>query len=74
MANLAEQKIRRELGQKIKAFRAKTKMTQEDFSSKIGITQKYLGHIEQGARSPSLSLIVKMAKELEVQVWELFKF
>lgn len=74
MANLAEQKIRRELGQKIKYFRSKSGKTQEEFSSDLKVTQKYFGHIEQGARSPSLSLLIKIAKELNVEIWELFKF
>ena len=73
MANLAEQKVRKELGQNIKLLRSKMGKTQDELSSDLKITQKYLGHLEQGARSPSLTLIVKIARELSVEVWELFK-
>lgn len=68
MANLAEQKVRKELGQNIKLLRSKMGKTQDKLSSDLKITQKYLGHLEQGARSPSLTLLVKIARELSVEV------
>lgn len=74
MANLAEQKVRKELGQKIKFFRSERKMTQEKLSGEIGVTQKYLGHVEQGVRTPSLSFLIKIARKLNIELWELFKF
>lgn len=74
MSSLAEQKIRKELGLKIKELRKNSKLSQEDFSESLKITSSYLGFIEQGIRSPSLSLLVKIAGKLGVEVWELFKF
>ena len=73
MSSLAEQKIRKELGFKIKELRKNLKLSQEDFSESLKITSSYLGFIEQGIRSPSLSLLVKIAGKLNVEVWELFK-
>lgn len=74
MSTLAEQKVRKELGSKIKELRKNSNKSQEDFSESLKVTSSYLGFIEQGIRSPSLSLLIKIARELKVEIWELFKF
>lgn len=74
MSTLAEQKVRKQLGNKIKELRNKTKMSQEQLSEKIRVSSSYLGFIEQGIRSPSLSFLMRIAAKLNVEIWELFKF
>ena len=73
MSSLTEQKIRRELGGKIKEYRTDAGLTQEELSDKMQVTQTYLGHVEQGIKTPSLSFIIKVATKLKIELWELFK-
>lgn len=74
MSSLTEQKIRRELGGKIKEHRTDAGLTQEQLSDKMQVTQTYLGHVEQGIKTPSLSFLIKVATKLKIELWELFKF
>jgi len=74
MSSLIEQKVRKELGRKIKEYRTTAHLTQDELSNKIQVTQTYLGHIEQGIKTPSLSFLIKVASRLKIELWELFKF
>lgn len=74
MSSLIEQKIRKELGRKIKEYRTVAHLTQDELSGKVEVTQTYLGHIEQGIKTPSLSFLIKIASRLKIELWELFKF
>lgn len=72
MSTLSEQKVRKQLGSKIKELRKQANITQEKLSESVKVTSNYLGFIEQGIRSPSLSFLAKVAKKLKVEVSELF--
>lgn len=75
MSSLTEQKIRKELGTKIKEYRNHSGLTQEELSEKINSkSASYIGHVEQGIKTPSLSFLIKIASKLKVELWELFKF
>lgn len=74
MSSLIEQKVRKELGRKIKEYRATAHLTQDELSNKVQVTQTYLGHVEQGIKTPSLSFLIKIASRLKVDLWKLFKF
>lgn len=73
MSSLIEQKVRKELGRKIKECRNAAHLTQDQLSSKMQVTQTYLGHVEQGLKTPSLSFLIKVASRLKIELWELFK-
>ena len=72
MPSLTEQNIRKQLGQKIKEYRNLSKLTQAELSSKMQVTQTYLGHVEQGLKTPSLSFLIKVATKLKIKISELF--
>lgn len=74
MSSLIEQKVRKELGRKIKEYRSAAHLTQAELSNKVQVTQTYLGHVEQGIKTPSLSFLIKIASRLKIQIWDLFKF
>lgn len=74
MSSLTEQKVRKQLGSRIKELRKQSGLLQEDFSESLKVTSNYLGFIEQGIRSPSLSLLIRIAAKLKVELCELFKF
>lgn len=48
--------------------RKEKKMTQVDFARKAGISTNYYASIEQGKNSPSLDVITRIAKELDVSL------
>ena len=64
----------RRLGGSIKILRKKSKMTQERLAEGVGVTPKYIQYIESAKRVPSLKLLYKIARSLEVKVKDLFPF
>ena len=64
----------RNLGARIKEERKSRGLTQELLAEKLQITPRYLSRLEVGQQSPSIETLVKLAKVLEVELHELFKF
>lgn len=62
------------MGKKIQKLRKAlpNNISQEDFASQLGISRVYIGFIEQGRESPSLKLLMKIARKFGVKVEELF--
>lgn len=60
------------LGRKIQKLRKDQNLTQEALADKLGISRVYMGYIEQGRESPSLKLLMKMARRFDVKVEDLF--
>jgi len=67
-----EYKTRKILGKKIKHLRKLQRLTQEDLAETVGLSSTYIGHIEQGRKSPSLEAITRIAKVLKVKIKDLF--
>jgi putative transcriptional regulator len=57
---------------RIKEFRAKFNMTQEDLAKKVGVRRETIVFLEGGKYNPSLNLAYNVAKTLETTVDELF--
>ena len=74
MPSLEEQKIRKLLGRRIKELRNRAGLTQEELGAIIHKDTAYVGHVEQGIKTPSLSYLIKVAGRLNIEIWELFKF
>ena len=74
MTTLAEQKIRKQLGGKIKELRTSKKETQESLAASINSSKDYVSHVESGIKSPSLGFLVKIANKLKIDLQEFFKF
>ena len=60
------------MGQKIQKLRKEIKFTQEELAHEMNISRVYMGYIEQGRESPSLRLLMKMARKLKVKIEDLF--
>jgi len=60
------------LGKKVQKLRKQKGLTQEDLAHELGISRVYMGYIEQGRESPSLKLLMKMARKFGVSVEDLF--
>ncbi len=60
---------------KIKEFRKKLKMTQEELANNVGVTRQTINALEQGRYNPSLELAYKIKKALKAKsIEDLFKF
>ena len=59
---------------RIKEFRAKYNLTQEDLARKVGVRRETIVFLEQGKYNPSLLLAHRVAKALKTSVEELFIF
>ncbi len=56
----------------IKFLRTQRSLSQSELASKIGVTRRHIAFIESGERTPSLGLTLKIARELGVEVGEIF--
>jgi putative transcriptional regulator len=59
---------------RIKEFRARYDLTQEDLARKIGVRRETILFIEKGKYNPSLKLAHDIAKALQTTIDELFIF
>jgi len=59
---------------RIKEFRAKYDMTQEDLAKKVEVRRETIVFLEKGKYNPSLKLAHDIAKVLKTTIDELFIF
>lgn len=59
---------------RIKEFRAKYDMTQEDLARKVGVRRETILFLEKGKYNPSLKLAHDIAVALKAKIEELFIF
>lgn len=64
--------ILEQFGAKVRKYRLKKKLSQENFAELAGLHRTYIGQIECGKRNLALKNIAKLAKALNVSVKELF--
>ena len=57
---------------RIKEFRARHGLTQEDLARKVGVRRETIVFLERGKYNPSLMLAVKVARVLGSSVDEMF--
>jgi len=63
-----------QLGKRIQAIREKRGITQEQLEEKAGINAKYISAVECGQRNVTIKTLDKIAKGLDVELYELFLF
>ncbi|ALQ68909.1 transcriptional regulator [Bacillus cereus] len=59
---------------RIKEYRAKSNMTQEDLAKIVGVRRETISHLEKGKYNPSLQLAHDIAKALHSTIDEIFIF
>ncbi len=59
---------------RIKEFRARYSLTQEELAKKAGVRRETIVFLEQGKYNPSLQLAYEVAKVLKTSIDELFIF
>lgn len=57
---------------RIKEFRAKKNMTQNELAEKVGVRRETIVFLEQGKYNPSLKLAFDVAKALDTKIEEVF--
>ncbi len=57
---------------RIKEYRAKFDMKQEDLAKKVGVRRETIGNLEKGKYNPSLVLAWNIAKVFQVSIEEIF--
>jgi putative transcriptional regulator len=57
---------------RIKEFRARYDLTQEDLAKKVGVRRETIVFLEKGKYNPSLLLAYNVAKALNTSIEELF--
>lgn len=62
-----------QLGQIIRAKRECQNLTQVDLASKCSVDRNYIGMVERGERNPSYLSLIKIAKGLNIPVYQLIK-
>lgn len=58
---------------KIREYRAKTNMKQEELAALVGVRRETIGHLENGKYNPSLKLAFDIAKVFNTTVEDIFQ-
>ena len=67
-------KIRLHFGQRLKELREAKNLTQEDLAAIVGVHQTYIGKIETGKANPSLLLMYKLTRAIDITLYDFFVF
>jgi putative transcriptional regulator len=59
---------------RIKEYRARLSITQDDLAKKVGVRRETIVFLEQGKHNPSLRLAHDIAKVLHARIDDLFMF
>ena len=65
--------ISKKFGQRAKVIRLKQGLSQGDIAKRLNVHRSYISSIERGIRNPSLKVIQRIAKALEVPMEKLIK-
>lgn len=71
---LSKKELTTEVGKRIKKWRVKRNMSQEELAHRAGIYRTYVGHLENARYSPSAYILYKITKALGVKLRDFFDF
>ncbi len=63
---------RRAFGDRVRLRRAERELTQEQLAERAHVHRSYLAAVESGLRNPTLDVIVKISRGLDMPVSHLF--
>ena len=58
--------IRHRLGKNVRRLREEKGWSQEDYADRAGIHRTYVSDIERGRRNPTVTVVERLAKPLDV--------
>ncbi|MDZ7291828.1 MAG: helix-turn-helix domain-containing protein [candidate division KSB1 bacterium] len=64
--------IKKQFGARLRSLRVQKGLTLEDLADLSGLHSTYIGSVERGERNISLEAIERLAKGLQVEIFELF--
>ncbi len=67
-----DNEIKNFFGKKVKEYRERFHLSQEDLSEKLGITQRQVSMIERGLSFPKLGTLNKLSKVFDCDITDLF--
>ena len=67
-------KVAQNLGSRIRTYRLKKGISQEELAFKSSLSTTYLGQIERAEKSPTVETLDKVANALDVSIYDLFLF
>ena len=59
---------------KLREYRARDKLSQEELARKVGVRRETIGNLENGKYNPSLKLAMDISKVLATPIESLFFF
>jgi transcriptional regulator with XRE-family HTH domain len=65
--------VQKRVGQNLRRLRAERAVTQEDFATDSGFDRGYISGVERGVRNPSVLVLERIARALEVDISALFE-
>lgn len=66
-------KPRHEILSHLRRHRLRVDLTQQELADRVGVTRQTILSIEKGKYSPTVGLALRLAREFEVSVEELFE-
>ncbi len=66
--------IKRAVGKRIKTVRQRRALTQDQLAEQVGLSPKYISGIERGVENPTMEILLRVAKALGVEPYDLFLF
>lgn len=60
-------RVNQALGRTISRFREALGLSQEELADRAGIHRTYVSQLERGLKSPTLSVLIKVAKALDTK-------
>jgi transcriptional regulator with XRE-family HTH domain len=74
MEYIKHQDFLKKVGYSIRDIRTRKNISQEELSFRTEISRNQIGRIERGELNTGLSTIYEIAKGLEIEVCEIFRF
>ncbi|HEU0132977.1 MAG TPA: helix-turn-helix transcriptional regulator [Mycobacteriales bacterium] len=71
MADDGDARICHAFGAWLRELRRRKKLSQVDLAARAGISATYLSEIEQGERNPTIAVVVRLARALDVKATQL---
>ncbi len=69
---LSKEQFTKEVGKRIRRYRVKSGLSQEQLAHKCGLYRTYIGHLENARYSPTAYVLWKISKELKINPNKLF--
>lgn len=65
--------IHKRFGKRVRALREANGWSQEELADRAGLHRTYVSAVERAVRNPTLTVIERIAKALEISLSELFE-